>query len=200
MASMDGDADRLIYLENKGEKKPPLICDGDKQLGLAVMFIQEQLEMLGINTLVSLCQVTSAYANAECTRFLKANEITTVTAPTGVKNARQVASKYVIGASSEYNGHGMIQTQWDWLERTLQGKEDKPQTAKLRALLRIANPYTSDAIANLLLMEALMCCKDYSITMLSNLYKDYPSKMLKLEVANKHKFRTNWAETKVIEP
>lgn len=86
------------------------------------------------------------------------------------------------------------------LTRALQGKEDKSWAAKLKAFLRIANPHTSDAIANLLLMEALMSSKDYSLVMLSNLYKDRPSDMLKIEVANKHKFRTNWDETKLTDP
>ena len=156
--------------------------------------------MLGVSSIVSHCLATSTYANSACLRFLKANDITTVTVPTGVKNARGVASKYVIGLTSEYNGHCTVQVQWDWLEKALKGKEDRPQAVALKALLRIANPLASDSIANLLLMEALMSYKDYSLQMLHNLYAEMPSTMVKLEVANKHKFRTSWDESRLIDP
>ena len=49
-------------------------------------------------------------------------------------------------------------------------------------------------------MEAVLRDKDYSVSMLLNTYKEYPSNLIKIAVANKNRFLTNEDQTKLIEP
>ena len=90
--------------------------------------------------------------------------------PTGVKNAHPVVQKYVIGANDEPNGHGTICVKWEELDRALQGKEDRLEAKKLRAFLNITNIYVGDAIANLLMIEAVLRDRGESIESLNEKY------------------------------
>jgi len=74
------------------------------------------------------------------------------------------------------------------------------QARKLRAILRIPNFISGDGIVNMLMVEAILCDKDYSVTMFCNVYKDAPSKMFKAVVLQKNRFCTNWDETKLTKP
>ena len=70
----------------------------------------------------------------------------------------------MIGANDEPNGHGTICVKWDVLDEALQGLEDRIEAKKLRAFLRISNVYVGDAIANLLMIEAVLRDRDQSIS------------------------------------
>lgn len=108
---------------------------------------------------------------------------------------------YVIGAFCDHSGHGTIYTDWKALDQALVGKEDRIETKKLRALLRIANANSGgDGIANILMLEAVLRDRDYSLNMLSNLYREYPCKLFKATVTNKNKFICNLDETKLTDP
>ena len=61
-ACFDGDADRLMYFKNLGEK--PVIIDGDKQFCLLMLYITCLLKELGIEDRVSNVLVNTAYANS----------------------------------------------------------------------------------------------------------------------------------------
>lgn len=106
----------------------------------------------------------------------------------------------MIAAHCETNGHGTWYINWDWLAKSLRGKEDQINAKKVCALLKIANTTGYDAISNLLMIEAVMRDRDYNVTMLSNLYKDNPSNLFKATVTDKRKFVTSWDETKITEP
>ena len=120
--------------------------------------------------------------------------------PTGVKNAHPEVQKYVIGANDEPNGHGTICVKWDKLDQALKGKEDRIEAQKLRAFLRISNVYVGDAIANLLMIEAVLRDRDYSVQQLSDQYQEFPNKMFKAIVANRTSFQTTWDESKLVNP
>jgi len=120
--------------------------------------------------------------------------------PTGVKNAFEEIRKYVIGAHCDRVGHGTFFVRWDWFDKALKGKEEMLDAKKLRALLSIANSSCGDAMCNMLMLEAVLRDKDYSIQMLTNIYKENPSTCFKATVANKRRFVTNWDETKLDEP
>ena len=120
--------------------------------------------------------------------------------PTGVKHGASVIKQYVIGAHNETNGHGTFFINWDWLDKSLRGKDDDMNAKKLRALLKMANTTGYDAIVNLMMVEAVMKDRDYNVTMLYNLYKDNPSNLYRATVTRKEKFVTSWDETKITEP
>ena len=82
----------------------------------------------------------------------------------------------------------------------MSGKEDRIEAKKLRALLKISNLYVGDAIANLLMIEAVLRDRDLSIETFSSMYEEYPNKMYKAVVANRASFKTTWDETKLVDP
>ena len=72
---------------------------------------------------------------------------------------------------------------------------------KLRALLKITNTHAyGDAIPTILMIEAIMKDRDYSVTMLYNLYKDYPSMESNVLVDYKDKWITKWDQTELTDP
>ena len=144
--------------------------------------------------------VQTAYANGGSIKFLEENEINHTLVPTGVKNAHPVAIQYAIGANDEPNGHGTITVDWDKLEECLGDKADSVYAKKLKAFLRISNFYVGDAVANLLLVEAALRAKNYSIDNFCNLYKENANKMFKIQVKDRTAFKTIWDESRLTEP
>lgn len=76
--------------------------------------------------------------------------------PTGVKNAHPIVEKYDIGANDEPNGHGTIACKWEKVLEVLEPHKDRMEAKKLKAFLQIANMTVGDAIANLLMIEAIL--------------------------------------------
>ena len=58
-ACLDGDGDRLIYF--KRTEKKPLVINCDKLYAFLMMYIMEKLEMMGINSVVPVALVNTAY-------------------------------------------------------------------------------------------------------------------------------------------
>ena len=87
-AAFDGDADRLIYFKNLGDK--PVIIDGDKQFILIMLYVSDLLKKLGIEEQASHVLVNTAYANSQALDYIKKCGINTQMVPTGVKNAHPV--------------------------------------------------------------------------------------------------------------
>ena len=94
----------------------------------------------------------------------------------------------------------MIHVNWSELNKALAGKDSIPACKKLKALLRIANPYVSDAIANLFMIEAVLRDKDFSVLMFYGLYRDHPSSRFKAPVLDRKYFKTNDDRTRITEP
>ena len=144
--------------------------------------------------------VNTAYANSRASEYLDKNKIHVVCVPTGVKNAEPIAHQYTIGANDEPNGHGTVQINWSELDKALEGKEDELACKKLKALLRISNPFVGDAIANLLLIEAILRDKSFSIDDFSGIYRDNPSQMFKAVVSDRTKFKVIKDESRLTQP
>lgn len=128
-ASLDGDADRLVYFYiSSPEKKAVELIDGDKILTLFAIFIKQQLdsiynqEKMESSPAVRLAQnpsneechsvklgiVQTAYANGASTRYLRELGLEVVFTSTGVKYLHEKATEYDIGIYFEANGHGTI--------------------------------------------------------------------------------------------
>ena len=106
----------------------------------------------------------------------------------------------MIGVHSDFTGHANFYVRWDWLMKALSSSEEKPEYKKLLLILKMAETSNGCAMARLLMVEAILRDKDYSITMLCNLYKDLPSKLYNVSVQNKHKFVFSFDEGQVVEP
>ena len=197
-ACLDGDGDRLIYYK-RGERKA-LTMNGDKVFALIMMYIVEKLEVLQIISKVSHCLITTNYANSACTKFLEANDVNYMKVATGVRNAKPELKKYVIAGACDFSGHGSWYVRWEWLNKALEGKEDRIEAKKLRKLLEIGEAGEGDAMATMLMVEAVMRDKDLSAMMFYKLYLDLPSKICNAYVQHKNRFICNWDETELVEP
>lgn len=221
MASIDGDADRLVYFcvnESPSNNEELYLIDGDKMGTLISKFINEQLESVDINDL-ELGIVQTAYANGASTQYMKqhcvkkAEDVCCVA--TGVKHLHHRAAKFDIGVYFEANGHGTVL----FSEKARSTIEQKYSTAmadksvshslklsitRLRALIDLVNPAVGDAFSDMLLCEAILHIYDWDHKQwYKKLYQDYPSVQTKKHMADpnfRSKMRTTEDETRLEKP
>lgn len=215
-ASLDGDADRLVYFSvpSKSSNKITLI-DGDKILSLFAIFIKEQLSILSKagdeksnnDYQARLGVVQTAYANGASTDYLKQLGLEVVLTPTGVKYLHEKAADYDIGIYFEANGHGTIlfsEKFLSWVEarnnELSQGSEQQKAALRLLAISRMINQAVGDALSGLLLVEAILCHMGWSIHGWGELYQDLPSRQLKVKVVDRTAVVTTNTETMVVQP
>ncbi|KAJ8631936.1 hypothetical protein MRB53_025272 [Persea americana] len=218
-ASLDGDADRLVYFRVLSTSSNSIdLVDGDKILSLFALFIKEQLSILNKNgkeesnnnNPVRLGIVQTAYANGASTDYLRLLGLEVVFTPTGVKYLHEKAAEYDVGIYFEANGHGTVlfsEQLLCWLEARKNelasasaGCECQKAALRLLAISRLINQAVGDALSGLLLVEAILQHMGWSIEKWSELYKDLPSKQLKVKVMDRTAVSTTNAETVVVEP
>ncbi|CAL9052982.1 unnamed protein product [Musa banksii] len=216
-ASLDGDADRLVYflIPSASSKNIDLI-DGDKILSLFAVFIKEQLDVLykgsdsNNKPPVRLGIVQTAYANGASTAYLKWLGLEVVFTPTGVKYLHKKAAEYDIGIYFEANGHGTVlfsenflsglECRSNELASASSGSEQHKAALRLLAVSQLINQAVGDALSGLLLVEAVLQYMGWSIKRWNELYQDLPSRQLKVKVADRNAVVTANAETQVVKP
>lgn len=218
-ASLDGDADRLVYfsLPTSSSRKIDLV-DGDKILSLFALFIKEQLSILtkeGTEKLdnsyhARLGVIQTAYANGASTDYLKESGLEVIFTPTGVKHLHEKAAQFDIGIYFEANGHGTIlfSESWlSWLEArnnelglASEGSEQQKAALRLLSVSKLINQAVGDALSCLLLVEVVLQHKGWSIHKWNELYQDLPSRQLKVKVVDRTAVATANAETVAISP
>ncbi|PAN32934.2 hypothetical protein PAHAL_5G521100 [Panicum hallii] len=218
-ASLDGDADRLVYfrMSSASDNKVDLV-DGDKILSLFALFIREQLDIINNNGSqvnksmpARLGIVQTAYANGASTQFLKNHGLEVVFTPTGVKYLHKKALEYDIGIYFEANGHGTIVFSEDFLSQlqslsnelssdAANGSAQYHAAMRLMAASQLINQAVGDALSGLLLVEAILQYKGWSFQNWCELYSDLPSRQLKVKVIDRSSIVTTEAETKVSQP
>ncbi|XP_057811520.1 phosphoacetylglucosamine mutase [Salvia miltiorrhiza] len=217
-ASLDGDADRLVYFYVLSNSNKIDLVDGDKILSLFALFLKEQLCVLtgpedgkAYNSYkASLGVVQTAYANGASTDYLKQMGLEVVMTPTGVKYLHEKAAEYDVGIYFEANGHGTVlfsDAFLSWLEIKNQelssiSKDSDQHKAALRllAVSRLINQAVGDALSGLFLVEAILKHMGWSIHKWNELYQDLPSRQLKVKVVDRTAVTTENAETKVVTP
>ncbi|KAL3626576.1 hypothetical protein CASFOL_030125 [Castilleja foliolosa] len=218
-ASLDGDADRLVYFSVIPNTSKIDLVDGDKILSLFAIFLKEQLAILygpedGKNANksynASLGIVQTAYANGASTDYLKQLGLEVVLTPTGVKYLHEKAAEFDIGIYFEANGHGTIlfsDNFLSWLEtrsyelsRSSKDSDQHKAALRLLAVSRLINQAVGDALSGLLLVEAILQHTGWSIHKWNELYQDLPSRQLKVKVADRTSVTTENAETVVVSP
>ncbi|XP_014521328.1 phosphoacetylglucosamine mutase isoform X2 [Vigna radiata var. radiata] len=216
-ASLDGDADRLVYFIVPPESSGRIdLVDGDKILSLFAVFIREQLSFLNENEGIKnshqarLGVVQTAYANGASTNYLKQLGLEVNFTPTGVKYLHEKAAEFDIGIYFEANGHGTVlfsESFVGWLEaRTKEissgsnGSEGKKAALRLLAVSKLINQAVGDALSGLLLVEVILQYMGWSIHRWNELYHDLPSRQLKVKVADRNAVITANAETVVVSP
>ncbi|XP_030471133.1 phosphoacetylglucosamine mutase [Syzygium oleosum] len=216
-ASLDGDADRLVYFIVPSVSSHNIVLvDGDKILSLFALFIKEQLGILykGVDEnnayKARLGVVQTAYANGASTDFLKELGLEVVLTPTGVKFLHEKAAECDIGIYFEANGHGTIlfsDSFLSWLEKRhnelssmSEGSEQQKAAMRLLAASKLVNQAVGDAFSGLLLAEAILQNLSWSINRWNELYQDLPSRQLKVKVMDRTAVVTANAETVVVKP
>ena len=142
-ASLDGDADRLIYFFlNKGSSI--CILDGDDLIVLFCKFLKDLITKGNIDETIHA--VTTNYSNTGLFKYLQNNNIEFHTTKTGVKYLHEEAKKYNISVFFESNGHGTILVS-DEFKKSLE-KYDNKYANLLKQTIKLSNQYVGDAIRN----------------------------------------------------
>ncbi|KAK6229320.1 hypothetical protein SCA6_018271 [Theobroma cacao] len=218
-ASLDGDADRLVYFSVPSNSSSKIdLVDGDKILSLFALFIKEQLNILtregnkksNNNFQAHLGVVQTAYGNGASTDYLKQLGLEVIFTPTGVKHLHEKAAQFDIGIYFEANGHGTIlfsESFLSWLEArnnelalVSEGSEQQKAALRLLSVSKLINQAVGDALSCLLLVEAILQHMDWSIHKWNELYQDLPSRQLKVKVVDRTAVVTTNAETVAVTP
>lgn len=205
-AAIDGDADRLMYFTPvENPKGYAQLFDGDRIATLAAAYCHDLLDALpngGINATIGIVQ--TAYANGASSHYMMSElgcavELT----PTGVKYLHEAAHHFDIGVYFEANGHGMVLLKPSFLDKVkaiAAAQGDSGAAADFLALADAINQSVGDAISGILLVEAALRRKGWSLEQWGSLYADLPSRQLKVKVADRTLITTKDAETKVAHP
>eukprot|EP00741_Cyanophora_paradoxa_P007748 tig00001206_g7496.t1 len=207
MASIDGDVDRVVFGHVDDDGKFHLL-DGDKIMCLYTKFIIDQLRRLGCADEVSIGVVQTAYANGSSTKYItKHLNVPVNWSPTGVRHLHHRAVSFDIGLYFESNGHGTVLFQNSAIEKIKQaaakqaGNSDAQHAFEtLVGIHDLMNQAVGDAISDLLLVEAVLAHNGWSASDWDAIYKDMPSLLLKVKVADRYVLTTNEIETRAVNP
>nr|KYP67026.1 Phosphoacetylglucosamine mutase [Cajanus cajan] len=213
-ASLDGDADRLVYFIVPPESSGRIdLVDGDKILSLFALFIREQLSFLNEKEDINQARlgvVQTAYANGASTNYLKQLGLEVNFTPTGVKYLHEKAAEFDIGIYFEANGHGTVlfsesfvgglEARTNKIASGSKGSEREKAALRLLAVSKLINQAVGDALSGLLLVEVILQHMGWSIHRWNDLYHDLPSRQLKVKVADRTAVVTTNAETVVVSP
>lgn len=228
-ASLDGDADRLVYfymssMSQTDQISPSLqLLDGDKIATLFASYIMDQIQILrgtssfsavtnpnasipGFGT-VKVAVIQTAYANGASTKYIKqVLGLEVAVTPTGVKHLHKRAAQYDVGIYFEANGHGTFlfsDNFLQWLQEVASQKEkgEVCQAAtRLLAVSEMVNQAVGDALSGILMVETVLQYRNWSLQQWNAMYTDLPSRQLKVKVADRSVIQTTEAETKVASP
>mmetsp|Transcript_5945 Transcript_5945/g.36829 ORF Transcript_5945/g.36829 Transcript_5945/m.36829 type:complete len:567 (+) Transcript_5945:3033-4733(+) len=199
-ASIDGDADRLVYFTRAANGKLELF-DGDKIATLAAIFIKDLIAELPpvLQRESSVGVVQTAYANGASTHFMKESlSLDVALTPTGVKHLHATAEQYDIGIYFEANGHGTVLFSSNFISKMKQLGTSPAR--KILHLYSIINQTVGDALSGILMVEIILMLKGWSLRDWSAVYEDLPSRQLKVKVEDRTRILTSCAETRCISP
>ncbi|TFY82647.1 hypothetical protein EWM64_g1364 [Hericium alpestre] len=200
--SLDGDADRLIYYY-LDERSQFHMLDGDKIAALVAAFIVELVKAAGLDSEIQVGVVQTAYANGSSTKYLT-ERLPVRCVPTGVKHLHHAAEHFPVGVYFEANGHGTVLFSPETQEKLESHEPSTPaQSTALNHLLsltQLINQTVGDAISDMLLVETVLAHKSYSGIEWDSLYVDLPNRLVKVIVVDRHAFKTEDAERRLVSP
>ncbi|XP_018318405.1 phosphoacetylglucosamine mutase isoform X2 [Agrilus planipennis] len=204
-ASVDGDADRIVYYFNDENGKFHLF-DGDRIATLIASYLKEWVEKSGVDLNLGLVQ--TAYANGASTEYIKKQlSVPVACVSTGVKHLHHKALEFDIGIYFEANGHGTVvfsKNAKDKLRSVAKdpetGEKQKYAVEKLLAFIDVINETVGDAIADLLAVETILCDRGWDLKDWENSYTDLPNKLMKVTVKDRNVISTSDAERKCVTP
>ncbi|KAF0543546.1 Phosphoacetylglucosamine mutase [Gigaspora margarita] len=201
-ASLDGDADRIVFYY-VDENRTFRLLDGDKIAALAAGFIIELVKTSGLDINVGVVQ--TAYANGSSHAYLeKELKVPVACVPTGVKYLHHKAQEYDVGVYFEANGHGTVLFSPNALNKIHSAEkrtaEQEKAIKKLQALTELINQTVGDALSDLLFVEAILINRQWTFNQWNSAYTDLPNRLVKVVVENRQIFKTTNAERTLVEP
>lgn len=204
--SIDGDADRVVYfLSDAGKLR---LYDGDRIAVLAALLFNQLSAQLGkAGPKLKMGVVQTAYANGNSTQYMRGViGCEVVLTATGVKWLHAAAHKFDVGVYFEANGHGTVLFSKEACEKlqvaseAANGSSAAAAAKKILALSKVLNQAVGDALSGILLVEGALRLTGLTMQSWADLYRDLPSRMLKVEVPDRTKVVPNSSETRVLEP
>ncbi|KAI5930640.1 phosphoacetylglucosamine mutase isoform X1 [Manis javanica] len=201
--SFDGDADRIVYHYRDADGRFRLV-DGDKVAALISGFLKELLLEIGESLNIGVVQ--TAYANGSSTRYLEdVIKVPVYCTKTGVKHLHHKAQEFDIGVYFEANGHGTVlfsKAAEMKIKQLAKELEDKKQKAAkmLENIIDLFNQAAGDAISDMLVVEAILTLKGFTVEQWDALYTDLPNRQLKVKVADRQVISTTDAERRAVTP
>eukprot|EP00079_Xenopus_tropicalis_P025090 XP_012818211.1 PREDICTED: phosphoacetylglucosamine mutase isoform X1 [Xenopus tropicalis] len=202
--SFDGDADRIVYYYNDSVGCFHLL-DGDKIATLISTFIKELLVKVDLS--LKMAVVQTAYANGSSTRYLEeVMKVPVYCTKTGVKHLHHKAQEFDIGVYFEANGHGTVLfsktagEQIRHLANMEQNDEKKTAANMLLNTVDLINQTVGDAISDMLVIEAILSIKGFTVQKWDEIYTDLPNRQLKVKVADRRVIDTTDAERRTVKP
>ena len=208
LASVDGDADRLVYYYVDEQRRLHLM-DGDKIISLYTALLTSLLArspaLSAASHKPSMGIVQTAYANGASTTYMRRQlQIEPQFTPTGVKHLHHVAAEYDVGIYFEANGHGTVLFKPEWVSKVrgvgASGGEDGAVVECVLALVELVNQCVGDAVSDLLLVEVALHALGWSLAQWDAIYADLPSSMLKVRVKDRSVITTTNAERTCVTP
>ncbi|NWW97217.1 AGM1 mutase, partial [Rhynochetos jubatus] len=202
--SFDGDADRIVYYYKDAAGRFHLM-DGDKIATLISIFLKELLAKAG--QALRMAVVQTAYANGSSTRYLEETvKVPVHCVKTGVKHLHHKAQEFDVGVYFEANGHGTVlfsnaaETKIRQLAKEEKDDEKREAAKVLENTIDLINQTVGDAISDMLVIEAILALKGLTVHQWDALYTDLPSRLLKVEVADRRVIETTDAERRAVTP
>jgi phosphoacetylglucosamine mutase len=203
-ASLDGDADRLMYyfIDKSGTFH---MLDGDRIATLAATFLGDLVKTSGLSEKINIGIVQTAYANGASTKYVTETlKVPVRCTNTGVKHLHHTATSFDIGVYFEANGHGTVLFSNDAIKRINKYEPKSPAQADsletLRALVDLINQAVGDALSDMLLVEVILAHKGWTMKEWLNTYVDLPNRLVRVEVRDRSIFKAVDAERKLESP
>lgn len=203
-ASLDGDADRLVYYFVDDGNVFRLL-DGDRIATLAASFIGDLARSAGIAQKLKIGVVQTAYANGASTDYIeKVLKLPIICTNTGVKHLHHAALRFDVGVYFEANGHGTVTFSENALKVIKNTEPQSPAQQRslecLQALTDLINQAVGDALSDMLLVEAILAHKGWTPKEWLGTYTDLPSRLVRVEVKDRSIFKAYDAERKLESP
>jgi phosphoacetylglucosamine mutase len=204
-ASLDGDADRIVFYFISPKDNSFHLLDGDRIATLAASFLADLGRQSGLSERLSIGVVQTAYANGASTHYITDNlKLPVVCTPTGVKHLHHAATRFDIGVYFEANGHGTVLFSPKAVKELGRHEPQSPAQATalqtLQALLQLINQAVGDALSDLLLVEVILAHKGWSMKEWLGTYVDLPNRLVRVEVHDRNIYKAVDAERKLAEP
>ena len=186
-ASLDGDADRIVFYFS--EHKQLNILNGDYIAALIMTYLSKVVQETDE---LQISYVYTGYTNDACVEYVKSlkfpskTQVTYFCTATGVKHLHNKACKYDIGVYFEQNGHGNV----------IFNKKPK----HLEAISSFYHPNIGDGIMDFYGVLFILQELDLTAQQWFKLYFNNPSILTKHDVQDKELLKTTENELQLIKP